>query len=143
MVEASERTAAFGAGAPPPAATTVVASTSLNQLKYKMNQVVDQGDDSVFTPPTVDETNTWEQNYFTQEKSSPPEEEDATEIQTKGLSIRINAKRSPYADFGVWGPCGKKVLRAMKFRTWTPTGEPGQYSQKELPGPPNLSLIHI
>ena len=35
MVEASERTAAFGAGAPPPLVTTVVAPTSLNQLKYR------------------------------------------------------------------------------------------------------------
>ena len=103
MVEDSERTAAFGYGtALPSVSNVVVASTPLQQLKYKMNQVVDQGDDSEFTPPTVDETNTWEQNYFTQEQNSPPEDEDATEIQTKGLSIRINAKRTPYADFGVW-----------------------------------------
>ena len=79
----------------------MVVATPLQQLKYKMNQVVDQGDDSEFTPPTVDETNTWGHNCFTQEKSSPPEEEDATEIQTKGLIIRIAAKRTPYADFGV------------------------------------------
>ena len=92
MVEDSERTAAFGAGTPPPLVTNVVASTPLQQLKYKMNQVVDQADDSEFTRPTVDETNTWEQNYFTQEQNSPPEDEDATEIQTKGLSIRINAE---------------------------------------------------
>ena len=142
MVEASARTAVFGTGTPLPSTSSASSSaaTTLNQLKSKMNQVVDQADDSEFTPPTVDETNTWEANYFTQEKSAPPEEEDSTEIQTKGLSIRINAKRSPYADFGVWGPCGKKVLRAMKFRTWTPTGEPGQYSQKELPGPPNFTI---
>ena len=141
MVEDSERTAAFGAGTALPSVSSVmVASTPLQQLKYKMNQVVDQADDSEFTPPTVDETNTWEQNYFTQEQNSPPEDEDATEIQTKGLSIRINAKRTPYAGFGVWGPCGKKVLRAMKFRTWTPTGNPGEYSQKEPPGPPNFTI---
>ena len=59
MVVDSERTAAFGAGTSPPSASNVVvAATPLQQLKYKMNQVVDQGDDSEFTPPTVDETNT-------------------------------------------------------------------------------------
>ncbi len=86
-----------------------------------MKQVVDQGDDSEFAHPTEAEQHTWQQNYFAQEQADPLQEEDSSEVQTKRLSVRITAGRTPYADFGVWGPCGKKVLRAMKFRTWTPS----------------------
>ena len=41
MVEAADRTAAFGAGTPPPSVPNVVASTPLQQLKCKISQVVD------------------------------------------------------------------------------------------------------
>ena len=58
MVEATARTVVFGTGAPPPSVAIVGAPPSLNQLKFKMDQVVDQADDSEFTPPTVNETNT-------------------------------------------------------------------------------------
>ena len=41
---------------------------------------------------------------------------------------------APYADFGVFGPFGRKLMRASKFRAWFP-GPDGAYYSKELPGP--------
>ena len=78
----------------------------MQQLKCSMRQVDDQADDSEFPPPTMAEQQTWQGNFRHQEQADPPEEEVCTEVQTKGLSIRINAIRTPSADFGVWGPCG-------------------------------------
>ena len=49
----------------------------------------------------------------------------------------MRANRIPYVDMGIWGPFRRKVLRAIKFRTWLPAGD-GTYIQKEVPGPTNF-----
>ena len=40
----------------------------------------------------------------------------------------------PHADFGAFGPFGRKLMKASKFRAWFP-GPDGEYYAKELPGP--------
>ena len=140
MVDPAARANAFPPGAhgvgvgvapPPPPQPAVV------PLKYKQSSVTDQGDDSEFLAPTRVEIDTWNQNYFQQEQAVPIEEEEPTEIQTKGYDVRIQSGRTPYVDMGVWGPFGRKLMRALKFRNWIPAGD-GSFIQKEMTGPENF-----
>ena len=57
-------------------------------------------------------------------------------MQVQALRVKLDAGRTPGLDFGVWGPFGRKLLRAMKFRNWINNGD-GTYVTKELPGPEN------
>jgi hypothetical protein len=107
--------------------------------RFKMNTVVDQGDDSEFAAPTQAEQQSWDANYFTQAQAPPPEHETPTEIQVKGLDVRIVSGRTPYVDFGIWGPYGRLRMRASKFRNWYPAGD-GSYIQKEMQGPENFQV---
>jgi hypothetical protein len=108
-----------------------------NTPRYKASQVTDQGDDSEFTGPTRAEQDTYQANYHAQKETTPASEEEPTEIQVKGLGVRVESGRTPYVDFGVWGPFGRKLLRSMKFRVWVPNSD-GTYTQKEMPGPENF-----
>ena len=46
--------------------------------------------------------------------------------------------QSPYTDFGVFQPFGRKAMRAQKYRVFVPLGD-GSYLMRELPGPQNYS----
>jgi hypothetical protein len=43
---------------------------------------------------------------------------------------------TPYVDFAIWSPFGRKSIRAMKFRAYFPLPD-GTCQVKELPGPAN------
>ena len=47
---------------------------------------------------------------------------------------RLHQGMSPYADFAVFVPYGKKAVRANKYRTYLPMPD-GGYMMKEVPGP--------
>jgi hypothetical protein len=72
----------------------------------------------------------------------PQEEEEPTEIQVKGLQVRVDRGSTPCVDFGIFGPYGRKLMRALKFRTWMPNGD-GTFTSKEVPGPENFSQCTI
>ena len=76
----------------------------------------------------------WRQNLIAVKGVIPDEEEDATAEQMTAMHHRIGAGMAPYADFGVFGPLGRKLMRASKFRAWFP-GPDGAYYSQELPGP--------
>ena len=139
MVPPADRLTAFRPTAAPAAAAAPASSPYA--LEYKMNMTVDQGDESKFPAPTRAETDTWNANYFAQEQTIPPEDEEATEIQVKGLDVRTRASRTPYVDFAIWGPYGNKLLRSLKFRVWVPNGD-GTFTQKEMQGPENF-LVYV
>ncbi len=48
--------------------------------KFRMDTVVDQGDDSEFAAPTQAEQQSWDANYFTQAQAPPPEHETPTPL---------------------------------------------------------------
>ena len=84
----------------------------------------------------------WSANYFQQEQVHPGEDEEPSEVQVKGLDTRISLGRTPYVDFGIFGPYGRKLMRALRLRTWVPNGD-GSFTAKEVPGPENFSQFTI
>ena len=132
------RTAGLAPGVAPAQPHVAAAGTS----KYKQSQVTDQGDGSEFVAPTRQGVDTWSANYFQQEQVHSQEDEEPSEIQVKGLQTRIDLGKTPYVDFGICGPYGRKLMRALKFRTWIPNGD-GSFTAKEVPGPENFNQYTI
>ena len=72
-----------------------------------------------------------------QQMTAPAPEEEPGSAQGKGFDVRVRSGRTPYVDMGIWGPFHRKILKAIKYRTWQPVGY-GKYIQKEVPGPSNF-----
>lgn len=134
--------------APPPAGTVVVGKTdgssgplepTVAGTKLKLSTVLDQGDDGEVAQASSAQVESWFQSYISLKQAHPPEEEEPTAAQLTALHHRVVVLRStPYADFALWGPFGRKALRAGKFRAWLPAPG-GGYLSKELPGPESLA----
>ena len=131
MLPPGQRTVAFAhpavqqGGAPPPPVAGIPGS------KIKQSQMTDQNDESEFLAPTRAEEELYSQNYYQQKSNEPPEEEEPGSAQVKGFDIRVRDGRTPYVDMGTWGPFHRKILKAIKYRTWIPVGD-GKYIQKEV-----------
>ncbi|CAJ1350967.1 unnamed protein product, partial [Effrenium voratum] len=133
-----EDTGGDSTGKSTPAPTFGVAGKVIEERKLKMSAILDQGDDSEFMVGDPVQQVTWTQRYVEAMGGLPPEEEEPTLEQLAALDRRVRVNGlSPYADFGVFLPYGRKVLRNNKFRTWIPTGD-GSFTCRELPGPQNF-----
>ena len=64
----------------------------------------------------------------------PPAEEEPTGDQLTALKAVVDAQGPPYADFGIWGPHGYRILKKIKMRGLriSPSGE---LATVELAGP--------
>ncbi len=104
--------------------------------KIKLNNVIDQGDETeVYVQPAA-KMAIWNQNYITATGGLPEEDVRCSVEQITALEYRITNGMTPYADFGVFCQYYRRANRAGKFRTWIPLGN-GTYLTKELPGPEN------
>ena len=123
---------------PGPSPSTLVVTAAPKERAIKVSAVLDQGDDSEVRIASTAEHSTWIQNYISSALAPPPEECEPTLEQLSALNYRVTSLGlSPYADFAVWNPYGRKGLRAAKFRAWYPMGD-GTFASKEVPGPENL-----
>ena len=55
------------------------------------------------------------QRYVIIEGDAPLEKEENTDGQLSCLQAKIPQSQAPFVDMGVWGPCGDRLARAMKF----------------------------
>jgi hypothetical protein len=114
---------------------SVTTPSSFLGTKVKISTILDQGDDGEVAQATATQIETWFQVYVTMKRAHPAEEEEPTAAQLTALHHRVNVvKSTPYADFALWGPFGRKAQRAGKFRAWL-MAPGGGYFSKELPGP--------
>jgi len=123
---------------PTPPATGDTGPAKTSQRKVKLNLVLDQGDESEVSPASKATVAKWYDNYLRVAMGPPQEECEPHEDQLAALHFRVFvALASPYADFAVFGPFGRRSQRSGKFRVWLPVGD-GTYRSKELPGPENF-----
>ena len=117
----------------------VAAPVTPQRRKFKMSLVIDQADETEVQTVDKAQYDTWVQNYVTATGSPPeddvdPSEDQLTAIHTRAAAPPAGLGLTPYTDFAVFGPYGRKMLRAAKFRAWIPNGN-GTYSQREFSGP--------
>ena len=104
----------------------------------KLSKVLDQGDESEIVLASSTAHQKWVEAYAAATAGEDPVPEDTPSIQQlTALHHQVYTMRStPYADFGVWGPFGRKAYRNMQFRAWFLLPG-GGWLAKELPGPAN------
>ena len=118
-----------------PSAPSVSTPMGPSVRKLKLSALLDQGDDTEIQAAPPGQIESWFQNYTTALGAPPQEEEEPTAEQLQALHHRVFvAQGTPYADFAVWGPFGRKAARASKLRAWLPLPD-GRYLVRELPGP--------
>ena len=119
-------------------ASTTAAVPVLKERILKMNQLVDQMDETELTPPTKNELQKWSTAYIAVMGSAALEEEEPSEGQLAALHKKVYVLgQPPYCDFAVWQPFNRRSMKTQKFRTYWPLGD-GSFLMKELPGPQNL-----
>ena len=128
------------AGADQPNALASFVAMEPSAGRIKLSSVLDQGDDTEIKPLTVPELRvlleTWKAHC--NDGEDPQEAEETTGDQLSALAYRIRSGATPYADFGIWRPCGADLGRALKFVAWflSPGGE---YTKRELSGPASFA----
>ena len=107
--------------------------------KIKLASMIDQADDTEIPAAETSAIHLWFQEYVMIMGAPPQEEEEPTAEQLQALNHRVHVlKSTPYVDHAVWGPFGRKAVRAGKFRSWALAAD-GSYVSKELPGPENFT----
>lgn len=76
----------------------------------------------------------WAQRYIAVMGAPSQDEEEATDVQSALRHRVYDLKQTPYVDFGVWLPFGRRVQKNQKFRAFMLVGD-GPFVMKELPGP--------
>ena len=125
--------------APP---TPLLASPSATlSSKVKVATVLNQTceDEIVFIP--TDEVLRMNSRYITVMGCDPPEEMDTSDEQLAAVAALADPTSSkiPYADFGIWGPHGTRILRRTKLGGLRMDRD-GSFRTAELYGPESLAV---
>jgi hypothetical protein len=134
--------AAESAGAPRPDFHTIAppdrGASPGSGLKRKMSAILDQADDGELEVLPEDRIRKLYMEFALANGGEPAEGERCTSEQLCALSTRLSRDSVPYADFGVWGPFGRRMQKAMKFTAQVWIG--GELKTKAFRGPDSFLL---
>ena len=106
---------------------TIVSAPQVKERALKMSALLDQTDDSEFTPASREQLDKWLTNYIAVMGAAPTEDEGPTESQLSALYKRtFVVKGTPYTDLAIFTPYGRRCQKAQKFRVYQPLGD-GSY----------------
>eukprot|EP00435_Cladocopium_sp_Y103_P043693 s1087_g12.t1 len=128
-----------------PVSSTVVSGPaaigSLNPSKtkkVKMSAVCDQLDDSEIDLLGQAEIDEAFAVYRSKMGADPLKEHEPSPEQISALKLRVvTHNESPYADFSLLTPFGRRTQKAMRAKGWM-LQEDGSWKQLEVPGPPTF-----
>ena len=124
--------------APPTTGTgATAASPSAEGRNVKLSSVLDQTLDVALVPIAAADIRVLFADYKNRRGAYPAEDAEPTSDQLSAIKQVVRADAPPYADFSIFGPHGKRLLRKLMFTAWEQMPN-GQWHKKELPGPPNL-----
>ena len=101
--------------------------------KRKMSAVIDQALDSEFVGMTEAGVRDLFNKFDRDQDGLPLAYEEPSAEQLQALKEVIAADRSPYADFAVWGPFGRRQQKLMKYNAMIWLG--GELIHKQMTGP--------
>jgi hypothetical protein len=120
------------APAPGPVAPTVTAGA---QAKRKLSEVLDVVDDTLMVPLSTVERKAAREHHRVVTGGNPPEHAAPTTDQLAALKTKLSYG-SPYVDFTIFGPFGRRRLQMRKFTAQTFVD--GALVTKTLAGPSNF-----
>jgi len=104
--------------------------------KRKLSAVIDQALDGEFQAPEEGDVRTLFRSFDVANGGQPLPAEEPTGDQLQALQELLGADRSPYADFALWGPFGRRQQKLMKYNAMVWVG--GQLETRLLSGPPSF-----
>ena len=127
-----------GTGGGLPGGGAAAGATPAQGRKVKLGQVLVQGDETEVPVATDPELEAWHNNWKKFALGPPEEEEEPSVDQLTALNTRVVAMGdTPYADFALFTPYGRRVQRAHKFMAFMFQPD-GSWINKEVPGPNNF-----
>ena len=121
---------------PQQAQTSPHTTTSSSRRKVKASTVLDQADESEIQQLSTTQVDQFFNNHKDVTGAFPLEEAEPTEDQISAANERvIERDESPYADFSVLTPFGRRTAKALRLRSWVLQPD-GSYRSVEIPGPP-------
>eukprot|EP00435_Cladocopium_sp_Y103_P002331 s6101_g1.t1 len=126
-------------GTPPVVAPAVTAGAGQSPLKkVKLSNVIDQTDDTEITVKTRAEMGIYYENHREITGSDPLPEVEPTDLQVAALEDKVVVRdESPYADFSILTPFGRRIQRVMKTKSYAFQPD-GTWRAADIPGPPNF-----
>ena len=146
MLPGAESSSAVRAtvGASPPVSGTpgvAAAVPTQNQpspKKVKLSNVLDQTDDTEVATKTRAEMGIYFENHREITGADPLPEVEPTDLQVAAMEDKVVMRdESPYADFSILTPFGRRIQRAMKTKSYSFQPD-GTWKAADIPGPPHF-----
>jgi hypothetical protein len=133
---------AVGASPPvsgmPLAAPTLAAQNQPSPKKVKLSNVLDQTDDTEVATKTRAEMGIYYENHREITGADPLPEVEPTDLQVAAMEDKVVVRdESPYADFSILTPFGRRIQRAMKTKSYSFQPD-GTWKAADIPGPPHF-----
>ena len=107
--------------------------------KVKLSTVLDQTEETEVPELTPDAYDRLLKNHQELVGRVPLPEAEPTEDQLAALQLRVIGRGgTPYADFAVLTPCGRRLQAALRARAWLLQTD-GSYKAVIVPGPPDFT----
>ena len=115
------------------------AQSGLAEPKLKLSAILDPSLDSELVRLAACAIRKMFNSYRDRRGAEPAEEIEPTDEQISALSQVLSADFTPYADFSIWGPYGRRFLQKLVYLQWIYLSN-GNWQRRELPGPPNFGV---
>ncbi len=124
----------FPPGPPPPGTAMVVANVSGLKLDVLVNPV----NKSSLAKLSDTEVSDMFEKYAAAMGAAPAQECEPTSEQLSAVNQLIVGGESPYVDFSIFGPYGRRFLKKLSISTSHFVPELGSWKTTEQPGPPEF-----
>jgi len=114
FVKLERHRAAVDDPAPPTAAPPQVAAVAAAP-RGKLSEVLDQYDDSTYEELDLDTRAALRRNHEAATGGPPPVGKEPSSDQLAAMMARIKKKHAPYADFAIFTPHGRRLVKYHKF----------------------------
>eukprot|EP00435_Cladocopium_sp_Y103_P039029 s2094_g10.t1 len=145
MLPGATSSSAAAPAAPPVSGTPTVAATTgaggagqSPAKKVKLSNVIDQTDDTEIAVKTRAEMGIYYENHREITGSDPLPEVEPTDLQVAAMEDKVVVRdESPYADFSILTPFGRRIQRVMKTKSYAFQPD-GTWKAADIPGPPSF-----
>ena len=104
----------------------------------KLSNVLDQTDDTEVATKTRAEMGIYYENHREITGADPLPEVEPTDLQVAAMEDKVVVRdESPYADFSILTPFGRRIQRAMKTKSYSFQPD-GTWKAADIPGPPHF-----
>ena len=105
--------------------------------RLKLSSILDPALDTELTRLPQSDIRKLFADYEDKRGAEPSEDIEPTVEQISAVAQVLKADLTPYADFSVYGPHGRRLLQKLTYLAWTYLPD-GSWQRRELPGPPSV-----